>query len=200
MCKMIHNTEFEILNQFLGDYNKEIYGRELVGKVPISQKGIAIALDNLEKEGILISEKRGNMKFFRLNIKYAFIKDKLLIMEIKRKILFFEKQKVIANLFKTDNRIVGLFGSYAIGSQKKDSDVDIFIIGDKKEQEKNKDYAALGKVYDLNISIKYFTLDEFKDLLIRKNTLLREIVEKHIMFFNAEQFIDLIWRNYYGFD
>jgi predicted nucleotidyltransferase len=200
MCKMIHNTEFEILNQFLGDYNKEIYGRELVNKVSISQKGIAIALDNLEKEGILISEKRGNMKFFRLNIKYAFIKDKLLIMEIKRKILFFEKQKVIANLFKTDNRIVGLFGSYAISSQKKDSDVDIFIIGEKKEKEKNEDYAALGKVYDLNISIKYFTLDEFKDLLIRKNTLLREIVEKHIMFFNAEQFIDLIWRNYYGFD
>jgi predicted nucleotidyltransferase len=197
---MIHNTEFEILNQFLGDYNKEIYGRELVNKVSMSQKGIAIALDNLEKEGILISEKRGNMKFFRLNIKNAYIKDKLLMTEIKRKILFFEKQKVIANLFKTDNRIVGLFGSYATGTQKKDSDVDIFIIGDKKEEEKNKDYAALGKVYDFNISIKYFTLNEFRDLLMQKNTLLREIVEKHILFFNAEQFIDLIWRNYYGFD
>lgn len=197
---MMHDAEFEILNQFLGDYNREIYGRELVGKVSISQKGIALALDNLEKEGILTLKKKGNMKLFGLNIKFVGLKDKLLMTELKRKLAFLEKQKVIATLFKNDERIVGIFGSYATGTQKKESDIDIFIIGDKRGNDKTKDYSALGEIYDLNISIKYFKKAEYVDLLKQKNPLIIEIVEKHILLFNAEQFIDLVWRNYYDFN
>jgi len=52
----------------LGDYNKEIYGRNIVNKVALSQKAIALTLDELEKEGILKSRKQGNIKYFKLNI------------------------------------------------------------------------------------------------------------------------------------
>jgi predicted nucleotidyltransferase len=193
---MIHSSYFEVLNQFLGDYNREIYGRELVGKVSLSQKSIALALDNLEKEGILTSRKRGNMKFFHLNSKYVGIKDTVTMAEIARKTHFFEKHLVIANLFRNDERIVGLFGSYAKGTQKKDSDVDLFIIGEKTGE----NYVKKAKIYDLNVSIKYFALEEFKELLKNKNPLVKEVIENHIVLFNAEHFIELLWRNYYGFD
>jgi predicted nucleotidyltransferase len=193
---MIHKPFFEILNQFLGDYNSEIYGRELIGKVSLSQKGIALALDSLEKEGILTSKKSGNMKFFRLNLKYARIKDAVVMAEIARKMRFLEKQLIIANLFKSDERIVGIFGSYAKNTQKKDSDIDIFIIGEKIGE----DYVKKAKVYDLDVSIKYFKLKEFKGLLQKKNPLITEIIENHILIFNVEQFIELAWRDYYGFD
>ena len=49
---MLHNKYSEILNLLTEDYRKEIYGRELIGKVSISQKGIALALKKLENEGI----------------------------------------------------------------------------------------------------------------------------------------------------
>ena len=193
---MIHNTYFEVLNQFLGDYNREIYGRELIDKVTLSQKSIALALDSLEKDGILTSRKSGNMKFFRLNSKYSRIKDVIVMAEISRKTYFFEKQQVIANLFKNDERIVGLFGSYAKGTQKKDSDIDLFIIGEKSSE----DYNKKAKTYDLDISIKYFNIKEFKTLLKEKNLLVKEIVENHIVLFNVERLIELLWRDYYGFD
>jgi len=193
---MIHNTYFELLNQFLGDYNREIYGREIIGKISLSQKGIALALDSLEQDGTLTSKKSGNMKFFRLNLNYARIKDAIIMAEIARKTHFLEKHAVIANLLKNDERIVGLFGSYAKGTQKKDSDIDIFIIGEKRGE----DYVKKAKVYDLNISIKYFTQKEFKGLLQQKNTLVKEIIENHILFFSVERFIELLWRDYYGFD
>jgi predicted nucleotidyltransferase len=193
---MIHNNYFEILNQFLGDYNREIYGRELIGKVSLSQKGIALALESLEKDGVLTSKKRGNMKFFSLNTKYARIKDTIVMAEIAQKTHFFEKHQTIANLFKSDERIVGLFGSYAKSIQKKDSDIDLFIIGEKTGE----DYVKKAKVYDLNVSIKYFTIKEFKELLKQKNLLVKEIMEHHITFFNVERFIELLWRDYYGFD
>ena len=193
---MIHNNYFEILNQFLGDYNREIYGRELIGKVSLSQKGIALALESLEKDGVLTSKKRGNMKFFSLNTKYARIKDTIVMAEIAQKTHFFEKHQTIANLFKSDERIVGIFGSYAKNTQKKDSDIDIFIIGEKIGD----DYVKKAKVYDLDVSIKYFTIKEFKGLLQKKNPLITEIIANHILIFNVEQFIELAWRDYYGFD
>lgn len=191
---MLHNKYFEILNNFLGDYRREIYGRELVGKVNLSQKSIALALEELEKQGILKSRKSGNMKYFKLNISNPEIKDVLISTEITKKTIFFKKYKKIANLFKKDYRIVGIFGSYAKGVQNNSSDVDLFIInGDSRE-----DYSAKGKTYDINISIKHFKEEEFKKL--KENNLFKEIIKDHIIIFGVEKFINLSWGDYYGFN
>lgn len=193
---MIHNKHYEILKQFIGDYEKDIYGRELVGKVDMSQKGIALELIRLEKEGILRSRKSGNRKYFRLNKENPDTKDLLVATEITRKIEFINKHKVIASIFKQDDRIVGTFGSYAKGTQKQGSDLDVFIVGKQKKD----DYDQQGEIFDMEISLKYFTHDEFIKMMREKNNLLKEILQNHIILFNAESFVDMIWRNYYGFD
>ena len=162
---MIHSQYFEVIEQFLGDYNKEIYGRQLIGKIPQSQKAIALNLEKLEKEGILQSRKSGNMKFYSLNKKNPQIKDILIITELTRNIQFCNKHKIISQIFREDDRIIGIFGSYAKEIQKSTSDLDVFIIGDKKD-----DYTDQGKSFDLDISIKYFTIKEVKNML--KNKLL----------------------------
>ena len=61
-------------------------------------------------------------------------------------------------------------------------------------------YNKKGKAYDLNISIKYFTENEFRKLLKEKNNLCKEIIKDHIIIFNIEKFINYIWRDYYGFN
>ena len=78
-----------ILKQYLGDYNKEIYGRNIVNKVALSQKAIALTLDELEKEGILKSRKQGNIKYFKLNIPNPNTKDLLSSAEMLNKTIFF---------------------------------------------------------------------------------------------------------------
>ncbi|MBN2141731.1 nucleotidyltransferase domain-containing protein [Candidatus Woesearchaeota archaeon] len=193
---MIHKSYFEIVEQFLGDFSKEVYGRELIGRVSLSQKSIALALNALEKDGILTSRKRGNMKFFKLNNQHGRIRDVLAMAEISRKTRFLEKHNMIANLFKNDERIVGIFGSYANGTEKKDSDLDVFIVGERIKE----DYASKGRIYDLDVSVKYFSIEEFKELLKKKNPLIREISENHVLMFNSEQFISLLWMDFYGFD
>ncbi|MEK6868995.1 MAG: nucleotidyltransferase domain-containing protein [Nanoarchaeota archaeon] len=192
---MLHNKHYSILAYFLGDYTREIYGRELVGKIQLSQKAIALALKELEKEGILTSRKRGNIKFFSLNLRNAEIKDVLLSLESAKKLLFLRKFPKIANIFKNDSRIVGIFGSYAKGTQKNSSDIDVFIIGNKIKD----DYNDKGKDFDLNISIKYFSEARFARLLKGKNSLCREIIGSHIMIFGIEKFISMVWSGY-GFD
>jgi len=192
---MIHNKYFHILKQYLGDYNRVIYGRELVGKIPLSQKAIALALEQLEKKGILKSHKKGTLKLYELNKDYSEIYDILALAEIARKGEFLSKHRVLAHIFKSDSRIVGIFGSYAKGIQKKDSDIDVFIIGKKKDEE----YDKIGKKFDKHISIKYFSQKQFTELMKMKNNLCKEIIKNHVLLFNIEQFIKLIAEEYYGF-
>ena len=193
---MLHNKHFEILNEFTGDCNRRLYGRELVGKVSISQKNIALTLDELETEGILTSKKEGNMKFFSLNIRNPIVKDVIIQTELSKKIYFLKKHKKIEHILKGDNRIIGIFGSYARGKEKADSDIDLFVIGNKKEE----DYDKKGKLLDLNISIKYFAEKEFIKLAKEKNSLIAEIIKSHIVLNNIESFTEISWRHFYGFD
>lgn len=191
---MLHNKYFEILKPFLGNYNREIYGRELIGKVKLSQKGIALVLEDLEKKSILKSKKQGTLRYYRLNLEYSEIRDVLAIAEFMRKVEFLSQQRKLASILKEDNRIIGIFGSYAKGTQKEDSDIDIFIIGNNKENY----YTKQGKKYDLNISAKFFPKKIWVRLLKEKNSLCNEIINYHILLFGIEDFIGLSWRYYYG--
>jgi predicted nucleotidyltransferase len=193
---MLHNKYFEILEKFLGDYNREIYGRELIGNVNLSQKSIALVLNELRNKGILRSKKRGNMKYFGLNLDNSEMKDIIVSTEITKKLDFLKKYRKLANLFKRDNRVVGIFGSYAKGIQKRDSDVDIFIVGNKIKN----DYDLVGEKFNFDISIKYFSESEFRKLIKEKNNLIKEVVLNHILLFGVEKFVNVLWGDYYGFD
>lgn len=198
MSQMLHNKYFQILELFMGNYLQEVHGRSLVGKIGLSQKAIALTLDELEKLNILKSRKTGNMKYFRLNLLNTEIRDLFKITELIRKMNFFQKHRKIAHLFRKEDKdkIIGIFGSYAQGTAKKDSDLDLFIIGNNKKEK----YSQSGKILGLEISLKFFSEKELVQLLQEKNFLIKEIIQNHLLIFGTEKFVNLIWRHYYGFD
>ena len=191
---MLHTKYFEVLKQFLGNYVSEIYGRMLVGKVPLSQKAIALALAELEEKGVLRSRSQGMIKYYRLNLEHSEIKDVINMLEIERKMEFLALHRKLAHMFREDARVVGVFGSYAKNSQKEGSDVDVCIVGNKKKG----DYDKKGKLLDIDVSIKYFAPREWETLLSQKNNLVKEIVSHHVMIFGVESFVNTLWRYFYG--
>ena len=191
---MLHTKYFEVLKQFLGNYVAEIYGRMLVGKVPLSQKAIALALAELEEKGVLRSRSQGMIKYYRLNLEHSEIKDVINMLEIERKMEFLALHRKLAHMFREDARVVGVFGSYAKNSQKEGSDVDVCIVG----REKKGDYDKKGKLLDIDVSIKYFAPREWETLLSQKNNLVKEIVSHHVMIFGVESFVNTLWRHFYG--
>lgn len=196
---MLHNKYFEILKQFLGDYKREIYGRGLINKVSLSQKAIALTLDELEAEGVLKSRKQGNIKLFKLNIENKETKDLLIISEITRKLEFLKKHRKLAGIFKDDKRIIGVFGSYVAGIQDKNSDIDVFVIGEiYKDFCQN--YEKTAKNLGLNLHIQNFSEKNWEILIKAKNNLTNEIIQNHVVIFNAEMFVNLVWEDYYGFN
>ncbi len=193
---MLHNKHYNILKQFLGDYNRQIHGRELVGKIPMSQKAIALALRELEDQAILRAQPRGRQVLYYLNHDFSEIQDVLAISEHTRKMEFLKKHLQLRYTFKDDDRIVGIFGSYAKGTQNKASDVDVFVIGKKKE----KDYDETGKTLGADVDLFHFSPKEFRRLLEQKNNLWGSIVNHHILIFGIESFVRNVWKHYYGLD
>jgi len=189
---MIHNKYLEVMKHFLRGYNKEIYGRELINKVNISQKNIALTLAELEEEGILSSVMKGHLKFFSLNKKNPLIKKYLLMFEVEKSIEFFNKNpkiEQILNHAKLEG-VVCIFGSYAKGIQKKSSDLDLFIVGNFDENEIKK----IAKDYNLEVGVKGGGISDFVNSLKEKNPLIEEIIENHILFVGYESFIEEVLK------
>lgn len=186
---MIHNKYYEIMRQFLKDYNKEIYGRELVKKVKISQKNIALTLGELEKEGILLSKTKGNMRYFSLNKRNPLYKNYIFLAEVENSIEFFKKNpKILQVLEDIDKKgkIICIFGSYAKGTQKKFSDLDLFIVGKFNEEEIKK----AGGDYGLDVNINGGSMSDFVSSLREKSSLMNEILESHVLVSGYEKFIE----------
>ena len=191
---MIHNKYFDVLGMFTGNYQREVYWRELIGKVSIRQKNIALTLDALESLSILKSTMKGTTRSYSLNISHTEIKDVIVIPEIMKTIRFMENNRKVAHVFRQDPRVVGVFGSYAKGAQKESSDIDVFVIGKKSKDE----YGEKGKPLGLKISVKCFTLSQWTKLIASGNSLCREIIENHVLLFGAERFVHSVWEDYYG--
>ena len=192
---MMHNKYYEILEKFLGNYDIRVYGRSLVGKVSISQKNIALTLEELEKENILLSKLEGKQKYYYLNKQNPLLKLYLLNTEIEKTQQFLLKHhKLKLALDKVNGDIICIFGSYAKGSEKKGSDIDIFIVNGKRAK-----IREIGQMFNLNLSPKIYSEREFRSALRNKNPLINEIVAYHVIINGFEKFIEALWGGYYGY-
>jgi DNA-binding MarR family transcriptional regulator len=120
------------------------------------------------------------------------------LIEAQKREDFFVKYKslkvpFIQLLQNLPNNVVCIliFGSYAIFSAEKESDLDLLFITTNKEVEKierilEESFVTFGKV-----SPRVITIDEF---IKNKNTdtLLKQIIKEHICVFNAWGFLELI--------
>ncbi len=188
MSNMILNKNLvKILGSFSDDYNKRIYGRDISKKLRINQKTISNLLNKLEKDNILKFSIEGKNKYYYFNKFNPNIRDIIKLIEIQRKIEFFERYKKYRELFdKLDKRAKGIliiFGSYADFSANKKSDLDVFVIG------KIDDIKDLEQLYNIKLNIVKINEKDFN----KEAIIVKEIIKKHIILKGEDEFIRLIW-------
>ena len=188
----LSENQLRILELFTRGFDKEYYVREVSSLLKISPRTAQLNLETLEKLGVLESVTKGKIKNYKLRTNYI-AKEYVKLTEVFKNIRFLERNELIREVI---NKIslyidgIGLvFGSYAKGTQKEDSDLDIFIIGsyDMKEIEKISD------LYNIRISIKNYTKGLFKKEMA-KDYLIKEILNNHIIFKDVEDFTNIIWQ------
>jgi len=110
------------------EYHLHELGR-IIGKKPgVFQRGI----NSLEKEGLIISRKQGNLRLFRINENHPLRNE---MMALVRKICGIEALLRNAVMNISGIRIALIYGSYARNKMRADSDVDLMIVTDDPKAE-----------------------------------------------------------------
>ena len=195
MYKKIRFTEntLQVLSLFTNDFSREYYVREVERLLKISPRTSQLILEDLEDKGIIESKTKGKIKTFKLNPS-EFTKKYLVFVEQYKAIAFLEKKLLIKEIIEKItphiNGIGIIFGSYVKELEKKGSDLDIFIAGNYNNDEIKKVSKNLG----IEISVKCYPLKIFEKSLT-KDILIKEVLKNHVVFLNAEQFIQKVFKN-----
>jgi len=183
MMHMVHiqnNLKLEIILILL---KRKIHIREIARIIKEPHSTVLRKINDLAKEGILDYEKEGKNKCYfiknNLNAKnYIYSAEIYKLSKLVGKHpelgIIFEDIKNIAK-----KGIIILFGSYAKGDYKKESDFDIYI--------ETLDSSIKGKIKEINskinLKIGKFNLDSL---------LVKEIIKNHIILRGVEKFYEKI--------
>ena len=172
----------KIILSFVYSQGKEFYLSEIARRARTSAGTAQRELNRLLAQDFITFRKRGNLNIYRLNEDYGLLDE---IRSIIRKTFGIEVM-----LGKELSKVKGvqfafLFGSYAKGSLKSDSDIDLFIIGTPEEDAV---FHAIRKVEDsAGREINYHLADkaEFAEKS-KRNSFYREILDRPLMLTGKE--------------
>ena len=107
----------------------EFYGQEIAKKVACSKASVSGILKLLVEKKLVKKKVKGHMKFYQIN------QHALELKRFKLDLILDKLKPVIAGLEKSSKKIV-LFGSASRGEQMFNSDIDLFVLTNEKEEVK----------------------------------------------------------------
>ncbi len=193
----ITQTTLRILALYNDNYKKALHLREIARKTKTDVNTTYPQLNKLEEMNILTSTIKGKNKEYTMNLDNIISKYYLTLAEIFTTIRYLQKNFVIKKIMtELDSQIddpIILFGSFVKGGYTKESDIDLFVIGQKRT---NKTILEIGDLVGHDISIKFADPSKFQSGLKDKDPLVNEVVSNHIVLKGADKFCDIMWRYY----
>ncbi len=158
--------------------NDKLYTNELSRKLKLDKRNLVRKIKELENEGLLKSETRGNLKFYSINKGYPLYDEYRSIIfktaGIEQKLT--EIMKQVGGVKK-----VYIYGSYAQGKMDGYSDIDLLAVGKHKILLLQKKLNALQKEIDREINVVNMEEGDFEGRVKKNDPFLRGILaKKHI--------------------
>jgi predicted nucleotidyltransferase len=204
MVEKITDIKLAIIGLYLGDYRATYHVREMAKLLKRNHTTLLPHLQALEaKDRVLNSKKEGKNKRYSLNLDSFLTRDYLVLAEKRVSIILLEKEFLLQKL-AAELSVLNLpgsfvvFGSYAKGIHHKDSDIDLFYLGNLSGiiQAKIKQW---GKIYGRRIDVHSVSTPKFQKSLLQNDPLLSEIVHFHISLQNPELFVTEFLKYNKGF-
>jgi len=124
---LIKTVEQRILSLFVANPDKAFYSREISKKIKTSLGATSNALRLLEKNDVLTSERKGKTSLYTLRLPNEYL-ERFKILNI-----MFILEPLVEKLKAVSRRVI-LYGSYATGIFTSESDLDLFIIAERREE------------------------------------------------------------------
>ena len=155
LTKLFSSTRAELLGLFFNNPDDKFYLREIARHIGKDAAGIKRELDNLVEMGLLSKENRGVQKYYFVN------KNSPIFSEMKG--LIFKTTGVQGAMKASLSRLKGvhaafIYGSYAKGTEKEDSNINLMVIGQANITELND--MVMGLEEKLKREIDYLVFDE----------------------------------------
>ncbi|MFW6282583.1 MAG: hypothetical protein ACOC1P_00820 [Minisyncoccales bacterium] len=183
----------KVVLRILKDVSREYNANSLSKVLKLSAMGVLKILRNLEGEGIVISNKVSNIKFYGFNFDSSYSKDYASLILKKEA----ESSSAYVKRWVEEIRKVGiakvsmLFGS-VLSKGKSSNDIDVLFIVDKRDFGKLKnEIAEMNKLTDKKIHPVYQTEEDFVNNLKNKDKVILEIV-KGILVFGEREFVNIL--------
>ena len=176
---------------FFDNIEKELYLREIAREIDVDPTNLSRELERLEKDGVFLSTKRGGQKYFRLNKDYIFFHE---LKKIIRKTIGAEQE--IGDLVRGEKGIKYsfIYGSFAKGKERSDSDIDLFIIGKINVDKFLEKISRLEKRIGREINYRVYEAGEILKKMARGDSFIRNVVNGQVIFLtnNESEFRKII--------
>lgn len=172
MFNLKSKITIKILNYYFLNPKKSHYINELAKLLEADPGNLFRKLKELEKEGILKTEMRGNQRYFSLNHKSTILSDYQKIFEAR-----YGLPEILKNKLKSveDLEEAYLFGSFVKGDFSEESDIDLLLVGKQKFTAISKIIADLEKKLGREINVIDFTKQELTSRLKKDDDFLKNI-------------------------
>ncbi|MDD5568198.1 MAG: nucleotidyltransferase domain-containing protein [Candidatus Omnitrophica bacterium] len=168
----------KLLSYFFINPDEKLYTNELLRKLKLDKRNLLRKIKELEGEGLIKSETRGNLKFYSMNKSYPLYNE---YRSIVFKTIGIEKRlsEIMGQLPGVKKAYI--YGSYPQGKMDVHSDIDLLVVGSHKILLLQKKLNALQKEIDREINAVNMEEKDFAARVKGKDPFIRGILErKHI--------------------
>ncbi len=169
----------KLLSYYFNHPDCELYIREAARIIKEDPANLSKEFTKLERLGIFIATMQGKQKYYKLNKNYPLYNE---IKNIVAKTVGIEK-----NLKDLVDSISGIemcfiYGSYASGEEKIDSDIDLFIAGEIQVDLLLEKINNLENKIRREINYRIFSKEDFKKAIQEKNSFILNILKRKKIF------------------
>lgn len=164
----------EILSAFLMNPERELYVREVERLTGEDYKNVSMELRNLEEIGLLSSRNEGNLKYFSLNKGFVIYEElKSIFMKTKGAV------GIIREAVSTKRHIdyAFIYGSFATGEERAESDIDVMVIGGISLEEVLRLIRGPEEKLSREINVSLYDLQEMRKRVKDRNPFIMEVLE-----------------------
>lgn len=171
----------DVLKPYLKDYSLKISASEIARETKLERRTVSRLLNKLFKIKLLDCTFHGKNKLFYFDLGKNSSFSLINLVEINNSLDFEFRNKeislIISKVLSFSEGVI-VFGSYASGKNKNDSDLDLVLVGKVNLDEIKK----IKSFSPIKINEQVVSFSEFRKLLKDKNPLSIEISKNHVLF------------------
>lgn len=175
----------DILCMFVMHPQEEFYQTMIAKSTECAIVQVQRALKRLESAGLINKSKSGNRIYYRANQEHPAFED--IKRALLKTVLFGETLKKALKPKESKIAFSFIYGSTAKGTESKQSDIDLFVIGDVKLRDISTILGSLGNEIGREINISAYSQKDFEKKIKEGNNFIKEVISSPKVWLFGEQ-------------